>query len=302
MRHIDKFIIKRNKKEVYIIPNSKVINFEVKMANYNIKSFVDIEESEDILRYKLCEKYKSLKEVAMKKKLDRKLLIKVLKTIATINLENYLLRKESMLLDINYIYVDSKKGDIKFIYVPFNTKNKNFEESFKDFVSNLIYGYIDNMALESKLVKGLIENINNEKIESLIEYINSIEVKRDFKKNVLEKAKLIFSGVDEKCFETELITIDKSIMLSIKGKIKNYTKFPLIIGKNSKYCNILINDNAVSRIHAQIEKEEEKIYIKDLNSKNGTYLNGKKIARMKRRIIKSGDYIRVGKEEIKIAI
>jgi hypothetical protein len=49
----------------------------------------------------------------------------------------------------------------------------------------------------------------------------------------------------------------------------------LIIGRDSKSCDLCINDQSVSRRHAKLSKRGENILIEDLNSTNGIQINGK---------------------------
>lgn len=56
-------------------------------------------------------------------------------------------------------------------------------------------------------------------------------------------------------------------------------------------CDIVLNDNSISRRHAQIEKNNEGFYISDLNSTNGTHVNGLLIDTYK---LTSGDVITLG--------
>ena len=56
-------------------------------------------------------------------------------------------------------------------------------------------------------------------------------------------------------------------------------RFPLkenvvIIGKNQEMAQILLSEPTVSRIHAMITVKDNEYYLQDLNSKNGTYING----------------------------
>ena len=46
-----------------------------------------------------------------------------------------------------------------------------------------------------------------------------------------------------------------------------------IIGRGEE-CNLVLNDRAISRQHARIWREEGSYYIEDLESKNGTWVNG----------------------------
>ncbi|MDP9151193.1 MAG: sigma 54-dependent Fis family transcriptional regulator, partial [Myxococcota bacterium] len=46
---------------------------------------------------------------------------------------------------------------------------------------------------------------------------------------------------------------------------------------SAPHCDIIIADPAVSRVHAEIEPREDGIWIRDLNSRNGTFVEGVKI-------------------------
>jgi pSer/pThr/pTyr-binding forkhead associated (FHA) protein len=65
-------------------------------------------------------------------------------------------------------------------------------------------------------------------------------------------------------------------------------KKELIIGKQGDY---VVNDNYVSRRHARLVREDDGLYIEDLDSTNGTYVNGK---RVKRKKITASDVIVLG--------
>ena len=61
--------------------------------------------------------------------------------------------------------------------------------------------------------------------------------------------------------------------------------------------DILLNDSTVSSQHARIYTYFDASYIEDLNSTNGTYINGKAI---QKHLIKPGDVIRIGRKQLKI--
>lgn len=46
------------------------------------------------------------------------------------------------------------------------------------------------------------------------------------------------------------------------------------VGKLQGQCEVLLNASTVSRIHARLEYRKGIGYIRDLNSRNGTFLNG----------------------------
>jgi diguanylate cyclase (GGDEF)-like protein len=66
---------------------------------------------------------------------------------------------------------------------------------------------------------------------------------------------------------------------------------PLTIGRGTD-CDITIPDSSVSRVHARIEKTPQGVFVYDLGSTNGTYINDKPVHESGS--LKDGDYLRVG--------
>lgn len=64
-----------------------------------------------------------------------------------------------------------------------------------------------------------------------------------------------------------------------------------IIGRSDSSA-VVLKDRLVSGIHAQVSLKNGKHFIKDLNSKNGTFLNGKALSKEKR--IKTADELKIG--------
>lgn len=77
-------------------------------------------------------------------------------------------------------------------------------------------------------------------------------------------------------------------------------QFPFTIGKSEESCDFRLDDAAISRVHMRIIEDSEEpgiFYIEDENSKNGTYINGTRLAPYEKRQISSGDLIRIAREE-----
>ena len=55
---------------------------------------------------------------------------------------------------------------------------------------------------------------------------------------------------------------------------KHFIESGIFIGRNKDLVNMHFTDREIGKVHSEIWKESSKIYIKDLNSKNGTWLNG----------------------------
>ena len=51
-----------------------------------------------------------------------------------------------------------------------------------------------------------------------------------------------------------------------------------IVGSSADRADCVINADGISRMHARISKEGENYYVKDLNSTNGTFVNGRQLA------------------------
>lgn len=68
-------------------------------------------------------------------------------------------------------------------------------------------------------------------------------------------------------------------------------KFSFYLGKLQWNVDYVLNDPVISRVHSKFEKEGEKLYIMDLDSTNGTYLNHRKLKKDTRQELKNGDEI-----------
>lgn len=69
------------------------------------------------------------------------------------------------------------------------------------------------------------------------------------------------------------------------------------LGRNSKEVDGKIETDGISRVHARITKREGEYYIEDLNSTNGTYVNGELLECHRRRKLNVNDWVRFGIEE-----
>ncbi len=70
--------------------------------------------------------------------------------------------------------------------------------------------------------------------------------------------------------------------------IENY---PFLIGKLKKNVDGVIRHNSISRVQAKIQLIDNKYFLEDLNSKNGTYVNEERIEPYEIVEIKIGDKI-----------
>lgn len=69
------------------------------------------------------------------------------------------------------------------------------------------------------------------------------------------------------------------------------TKPGFTLGRNRETCDYTIENKGIGRAHAQIEKGKDAYYIKDLDSQNGTFLNGLRLLSNKEYQLNDSDRI-----------
>lgn len=99
---------------------------------------------------------------------------------------------------------------------------------------------------------------------------------------------------------------DRTMILTSKGMLKGImlraldteeqitilpNKFPYIIGKSELSCDFAVSSSVVSRVHLRIIEEKDGFFVEDLNSTNGTLLNGNLLMPHNPQMIKVGDKI-----------
>lgn len=75
--------------------------------------------------------------------------------------------------------------------------------------------------------------------------------------------------------------------------------FPITFGKMKDRVTVILEDRSVSRIHARIEAGEKGMRIRDLNSRNGTCINGKKLLPNEAEPLREGDLVSFGRESFR---
>lgn len=89
-----------------------------------------------------------------------------------------------------------------------------------------------------------------------------------------------------------LLIIERGINIGTRIQLKD---FPVLIGRDPSNT-ICIDDQEASRFHLKIKKRGNLYILEDLESKNGTYLNGDQVLNS---VIKSEDKILIGSTELR---
>jgi pSer/pThr/pTyr-binding forkhead associated (FHA) protein len=92
-----------------------------------------------------------------------------------------------------------------------------------------------------------------------------------------------------------LATIIEPGSETVKVTITN-AQTKLVIGRDAR-ADIIVKDEAVSRLHAVISHDRGKFFVEDLHSKNGTVLNGKYLSGKRARLVHN-DEILIGNVKI----
>lgn len=106
---------------------------------------------------------------------------------------------------------------------------------------------------------------------------NTILLSEYLKQKNADKVKLMLQNQEE--LESDY---DDTVILDV---------FPCAIGNMAAYCSVVIHSELISRIHACVYKDDSVFYLEDMNSTNGTFLNGKRLSPKDRHEIKEGDLV-----------
>ena len=78
--------------------------------------------------------------------------------------------------------------------------------------------------------------------------------------------------------------------------------YPCTIGSLEESSDIYIASPIISKMHACIIKDEDKVYIEDMNSTNGTFINGERIAMHNKMCLSDGDALRIASYEFVVKL
>ena len=92
-----------------------------------------------------------------------------------------------------------------------------------------------------------------------------------------------------------LLTYRKVDKTEARIRLKPLSHLPPVTMGRDKVSSIVLDDTECSRIHCAIRYWDDCFVIRDMNSSNGTFLNGKKIDVAK---LSPGDVVKIGNTEL----
>lgn len=151
----------------------------------------------------------------------------------------------------------------------------------------------DELDLEQKAMREDDFGLYNNNLEV---HVNDFIQKRT--SNMLEKNECASSGEqNQTTFFHEKKSVEEYKLFATDRTNKQHISLfhlPCVIGKMAGCVDVCLKDPSVSRMHARIERQGDQLFIQDINSTNGTYLNGIRLEPNEKMEITLGDEIRIG--------
>jgi len=251
---------------------------------------------------------------------------KLFNTIMNINILNYLIfdlagdgNEYVQIISVNYNDIQSLASNK--VILPLNrpalTKPKLIKENNSNLLYYLIIGGVLLIVLAGVIIVKKKKKQEIPKIESQQESKNDYvvpQISTPETQNIHSSSNNFYGDktkvdasydktivdYDEK---TMIVDGDKKIVINfISGPLQNqkmnFSNAEITIGRSEGNL-IKLTDNYVSKFHAKLYKQNDTFFIEDLNSSNGTFLNGQKVIKSP---ISNSDVIKIGSSEFQVFI
>lgn len=207
---------------------------------------------------------------------------------------------------VTHIFTDRTEQEVKFIYLPISDpKIRKNRQVFDNEIKSQLIRLIETRYQMSDAKTGLIlqtlkdATLTMQQIGRIVAQIGN-----DAKVETEKLNTQMLNQFTQATFDMQATVEDvKEICLNrgewrLEGTNNTYvfqiTKTEFIIGKSRDRVDGLISDNsAVSRIHCKFFTQGDCIYVMDMGSANGTYINGKKLNTNESQEVMAGNCIRI---------
>ena len=216
-------------------------------------------------------------------------------------------RNKPVLLDPEYVFVSSYGDAFRFVVLPIQVQYWMFQQDVcKKWIAYIQDHFQTSSAYE---IPGYLMKFIKTKEMSLPNLIIGLDEMRAYyypkkwykKKQTTFKAKeavQVYQNLNVQALQNEtqiLSDWQQPAAYLQKGEEKLYLKEGINLVGRSEQCDLRLSYADISQTHAKISYNDEKYYIQDLKSKNGTYLNQKKVQRKMR--LKEGMHVVFGNHE-----
>ena len=213
--------------------------------------------------------------------LTRKYFSKLLRNILQIltAAEEHHFNKNLFVYDPNYIFVEPASWQFLFTYIPLQPYDTG--GSLRDLLDGIMQYASFESAEDTSYVQDYIQILSNGPLVSLFvleEYVRFLEA------GIVKKKADLPSGGG-------LIPARASLVEVTSGQRIPITKLPFFIGSLADQSDMIPNTPGISRHHAELQEESGQYVLIDVGSRNGTYVNGKRLMPGIRELIHAGDHI-----------
>lgn len=217
------------------------------------------------------------------------------------NCESYLLNSQQLLLDRNYIYYDTNMKDVMYVYQPFVVERQMpLHIDIKNIMLALLYEHVSFETLfKDQRIKDMVTLLQDPVFDLfvfksyLVTHLKRKKVnKRKWYTSIFNKEKK--QPIPEKIIneETIMLELNHRPQLEFDDQLVEINKDVFLIGRSIQLSDLALPKVlSIGRVHAEISKEADSYFIMDINTKNGTYLNGKRIESQKKYTLNTGDII-----------
>ena len=199
-------------------------------------------------------------------------------------MQNGFLSCRNIDLSPEHIFVNLDTNKVSLTYLPLSKKiydrNLSFEKELKAILIQILD---EKLCIGKGNAKTLYINLNDNTFS--LEQIYKYERDNDNQRKEKEKTVQIIS---QNAPEEYVITV---------------TKNHFILGRSQQLADgVIPNNRMVGRTHCSISQEDDKYIITDLDSTNGTFVNGVRLPAKGSSKIKNGDIIRMSSSEFRVSI
>ena len=173
-------------------------------------------------------------------------------------------------------------------------KTTPIQKTNKSFSTNKVYPADNNISRKSSYY--VEDNIS----------VDTVLLSDFVKKRQAKEFKLIFKedsiGLIESIEKSMAFKNQEDVSLDLDKKEICFKKFPMVMGNFKEVADIFFDSKLVSRMHASIKKEDGKYIFEDLNSSNGSFINGERLENKETRELTSGDIITIASVSFEVEI
>lgn len=196
-------------------------------------------------------------------------------------------------ISFRHIYVDPITLNVSLVYLPVTQKVHPDDSSFENEVRTGLIKLISSVSnLQSSITTQLSLDLSNG-VLSIEDLYHRYKGGED-----LRQEKMDHQAHVERVVGMYLVAMQAPTRVEIQ-----ITKNSFVLGKKAGMVDGVISFNdKISRIHCRIDRQGDQYTVTDLQSANGTYVNGKRLQAKQPYRIGNGDVIRMANSDFQVSV